>query len=369
MKKRFKLVLSAMLLLLVSSCGSNEPLRIGIVASLTGRYSDLGVQMRSGARLAMEEINASGGVHGRRIELVILDDESSMDVTDQAFQTMAEENVDAVLGPVTSNQAMAAWKSIEAFGRPVVSPTVSTPTVAGRKDNFFRVIPTNQDWALRLSSYALTQKGLRTVVFVGDTLNADYVKTFENAFARFFVEGGGRVLARLEFASGKSVDWSGIIRSIEELSPDGVVIAASARDMGNLAQRVRLAGQQVLLLGPGWPATEESLQMGGHAMEGAVFAVSHAERPDYTPYTVFCSRFEKRFGFAPNFAGVYAYEAMQAVALGLGKGKDVSTFAQALTDAGELPGVYGPYRFDAFGDVVRETHILVVRGGHFVIEP
>jgi len=127
-----------MFLLVVSSCGPREPIRIGFVANLTGANAALGVDGRDGALLAVEIVNSRGGVNGRDLELVVRDDLGTAQGAILADgELVNDEKVGVIIGHMTSNTMIAAWQEFKDSGVIFLSPTVSTPQLSGMDDNFF----------------------------------------------------------------------------------------------------------------------------------------------------------------------------------------------------------------------------------------
>ncbi|MGE4292943.1 MAG: ABC transporter substrate-binding protein [Desulfovibrio sp.] len=352
---------------LLCSCGGDDPLLLGYVGPLTGKYSDLGVQGRNGVRLAMEQFNDAGGAHGRPVKLLVQNDYSSADGTLQAFRDMATRGVAAVLGPMTSGQAIAAWPVMRDFGGVVLSPTVATPSLSRRKDFFYRVIATNENWAEALAQYARYNLQLYSVLCVGDLSNADYVDTFTLAFARRFETLGGKIVGRSDFRLDQEVDWTGFQEAQDRLNPDALLVVTSARDAAEICRMQIRRPRPAQILGPTWPASRELLFTGGPAVEGAVFATGFVENSASPAQIAFEREYQDRYGYRPNFAAAYSYEAARVLLGGMSAGAfSPEDFDRYLGQAGEFEGVYGKFRFDAFGDVLRATQIIQVKNGEFV---
>ena len=129
-------------------CGMSkkEPIRIGFVADLTGKQAELGVQERNGVQLAVEKINAAGGVAGRPIELIIRDDLGTPDGAKRVDQELINLGAVAIIGHATSGQTRGLQITNSA-NVILLSPTTSTPDLSGKFENFFRVYPTFSDSA------------------------------------------------------------------------------------------------------------------------------------------------------------------------------------------------------------------------------
>ncbi|WP_040368291.1 ABC transporter substrate-binding protein [Paucidesulfovibrio longus] len=351
----------------LASCQGSDPLLIGYVGPLTGKYSDLGVQGRNGVRLAIEHVNEAGGLRGRPVRLLAVNDFSTSNGTLEAFRSLASQGVRAAVGPMTSGQAVAAWPVMQDFDGLIISPTVATPSLSGRRDFFFRVISTNVDWGEALADYAANVLRLRSIVSVGDKNNAEYVKTFIEAFERRFTQLGGKIAAQIFFRTGDRDDWKPLLDTLDTYSPDGLLLVTSARDAADIARKVAVRRSPIQLLGPTWPASRDLLFFGGPAVENAVFATGFVDHSDYPPLVKFQRDYQARYGYNPSFAAAYGYEAATILLRGLEVGADSpDSFRDFLSRTGEFEGVYGKLRFDEYGDVVRSTRIIRVENGEFV---
>ena len=121
------------LVLLLVSCKNNEPVKIGFVAGLSGRNGDLGTAGRDGALLAVDAINAAGGVNGRKIELVIKDDKSDPEQGKLVVGELVKVGVSAIVGPMTSSLAEAMVPLVDRAKIATVSPTVSSVSFNGNE--------------------------------------------------------------------------------------------------------------------------------------------------------------------------------------------------------------------------------------------
>ena len=349
----------------LSGCVGEAPVLIGFAGQLTGDHADLGVQGRNGAALAVEDINARGGVAGRPLKLLVHDDGDTAQTAVDADIALLNAGVAAIIGHMTSSQTLAALPTVAAAGRVMVSPTTATPALSGKKDNFFRVIPSNEVWGLTLGRYA-AQRGFTRVCLAGDRDNTSYTDSFQAAFEQAFREAGGQTVCRHPFSSRQGADWGALLDRLRDSGAEAIVVTAAARDVAALAQTMTARGERAPLLCPTWPYTREILSMGGRSVDGIVFAASYTEDNDRPEFKEFRRRYRERFGWPANFAAVYAYEAVSVLAAALERtGGRAKGLAEALAAAGEQPGIASPFALDAAGDVTRETFLVTIKDGRF----
>lgn len=356
---------SALLGLFLAAC-SDSPIVVGFSAQLTGPRSDLGVQGRNGALLAVERINADGGVRGRPLLLVAVDDGDEPDAAVRADIGLLERGAVAIIGHMTTSQTLAALPAVRARGGILISPTTSTPELDGLDDAFFRVMPSNAVWARALAAHA-RHSGLETVAVLGDSDNAGYTDTFDNVFMETFQALGGRVVLQQTFSSKAGPPWERILDDLARTRPEGLLISASARDVASLAQRLRRALPGMRILCSPWAATRALIQTGGRAVEGVETSFAFSEDNDAPSFQRFQTEYAARFGFKPNFAAAFAYEAVSVLASALERtGGRAEGLRAALTADVEHTGVIGPFRMDPDGDVRRPAFIIAVQNGRIV---
>ncbi len=353
--------LAALLALTVAGCGDG-PVVLGLSGQLEGKYSDLGVQGRNGAMLAVEDVNARGGVDGRPLELLVRDDRNSPEGALRADAALADAGAVAVIGHFTSSQSLAAVPQADERGILLLSPTTSTPRLSGKDDMFLRVMGSSSDWASALARYA-ARRGAREVLLLRDQDNAGYTVPYTEAFARTLAETGGRATI-LEFSSAARTDWDFVLGPLASGAHDALLVAASSRDTADLARHLRVAGLTQPLYIASWALTSELLSLGGAAVEDIVSCEAYSDDIDTPALRDFRMRYRDRFGYVPSFAAVYAYEAVSALARALERtGGKARGLKRALLDSGPVDGLIGPFSFDRYGDALRPYSIVTIRNG------
>jgi branched-chain amino acid transport system substrate-binding protein len=360
-------MLTGALAFFTSGCASWEPVRVGFAGELTGRNSDLGVQGRNGAQLAVEDINAAGGVAGRSIELVVRDDLGTPEGAQAADRELIDAGVVAIIGHMTSGQSVAALPVIEAAGMVLLSPTTSTPELSGLEDHFFRVNPDNSLEARTLARQVYRERGLDSLSVIYDADNAAYTHTFWAAFAKTYRALGGQVTGEVSFSSSEEPDFASLVGEFQRTGPDGLLIIASPLDTALIAQQTQLGGWQTPLFASGWAQTEALIQNGGQAVEEIEIVMNYDSNSQSPVFLGFQARYQERFSRAPTFAAAQAYEAMLVLAAALEKtGGQAERLPQALLETQNLEGLTGTISLNEYGDVVRTQFLITVQNGQFV---
>ncbi len=368
------LVAAAAFSLVLVGCDAwpSEPIVIGYMGGLSGRSAGLGVAGRNGVTLAVEEINAAGGLDGRQIKLVVHDDGPGDEASRQGVEALRDQGARIIIGPMTSSSASASVPVAEQLKIAMLSPTVTSTDFTGKDDFFIRVCPDNRAGSRALATEAIKRFGIKRTAVVVDDGNASFTRTF----ARYFRDGmesrGGRVTTETAFVSGQNADYSILADAAMATRPDSVLVIANPIDSAMICQRLRIAGfDGRLLLSPWSVSSDDFLSKGGEAVEGAM-AVDMCDSGSSSPERqVMYDAFVARFGAEPNFAAMLAYDATQLVIEVMRTEGAESDLREGLIELDPWEGFEDVIDLDEFGDVDRPFYAKVVRNGRFVrlLEP
>lgn len=351
----------AVLAALLAGCKKPEAVRVGLVAGLTGRHYDLGVSIRNGATLAVEDVNASGGVGGRRLVLLVRDDAQAPASARAAVESLVREGAVAIVGPATSSMAAEMLPIADRERILLVSPTVSSSRFQGLDDFLLMLHPSAARSAQAMSSTA-AGRGHRAAVVFQDVSNEVYTGAWSDEFTADFERRGGRVRKRVPFASGKVESYADLAEEGLAAGPDVVVIVANALDTASVAQQVRKISP-VQIVGTEWSFTNDLVRHGGSAVEGALFPVKVNLQDVSTPYARFRESYEARFAQPVDFAAVLAYDAVTVVAEGLRRDPTRKGLRDAILAIGRFQGLQGDVVLDATGDSQVRQLVATVRDG------
>lgn len=376
-RRRSGHVMASMLIivvLLASGCAVHRPIRVGFAGELTGHQSDLGVYGRNGVLLAVETINANGGISGHPIELVIRDNQGTREGARSATEELIEANVVAIIGPMTSTQSKAALPVAEKAGVVLLSPTAATPELSGQDDHFLRLNAASIGEARLLARHVYQSLGPASIAGIYDTDNPSYTYTFWNTFADTYRGLGGQIAGEVGFPSSEQPDYVPLLATLSTGKPEGLLIIASALDTALIAQRVRIEGWKIPLFGSYWAYTDLLLQNGGRAVEGMELVVSFDMSSQSPAFRDFCARYQARFGQMPAFSAALSYETMLVLAAALervdGRGawsaERREQLRQALLETRDFPGLTGPISLDEYGDTTRTQFLVTIRDSQFV---
>jgi len=352
--------------LFLQACSPVEPIRLGFLGSLSGRFADLGVDGRDGAQLAVDMRNKAGGVKGRTVSLISGDDQQNAEIAKQAVSQLIGSKVDAIIGPMTSAMAAVVVPQVNSAQLLMLSPTATASSLSGIDDYFFRVLPATSHFARKSADHHFLRLGLRRVVAVSDQRNAAYTESWFGDYQSAFEAHGGKVVKSLRFASGESNLFADLARQLLETGPDGILILANSVDAAMLIQHVRRLNATLPITTSEWTATERLIELGGRAVEGISIAQFLDRQSTQPSYIKFRQSYLERFGREPGFAALTAFDAVNVVLEAMEHQGAGQTLKQALLARRDFSGAQSPIVFDDFGDTLRETFITTVTNGSFV---
>jgi branched-chain amino acid transport system substrate-binding protein len=350
------------------SCVENELIRVGFVAQLTGDQAELGVQERNGVQIAVDKINAKGGINGRPIELIVKDDKGTPKGAKAADRELIKAGVVATIGHATSGQTEAGLTVTNPAHVVMLSPTTSSSELSGKQDYFFRIAQSTDTRAEMLAQYIYQDRKIHRIAVIYDTDNAAYSKDYVKGFTGKYQQLGGKVVAEEGFSSKAQPDFTALVAKLRASNPGGLLIVASDIDTALVAQRVRLAGWHIPLFTTALAQTETLIDVGGKAVEGMEIELSRSSSAPTPAYLAFAKRYQARYGRVPSFGAVQGYEAAEVLAEAL-KNTDgkAEGLPQALVNIKNFKGLNETYSLDKYGDVVRAANIGVIRDGKYVV--
>lgn len=356
----------ATLLLAAGLCGCAPPppVKIGFIGGFTGRLSDLAVDGHNGAQLAVETLVA----RGEHYELVVHDNAHQVDGGIAAVDAAADEGDAFAIGPMTSVLALGMLPEMSRRRLVMISPTANADELAGRDDYFFRVITPARSGAELLAEAAIRRRQTRVVALM-DWHNRSYTEGFAKAFEARFEALGGAPVASVHYETDRNPDYGAIAAQVLASRPQLVLLVSSAVDASIAAQQLRRRAPEVRLAVASWAANVQLLQLGGHAVEGALVLQTLDLASRSPAYLDFLARYQARFGTVPGQAAVYSYQAVMLGVEALRRTTPAHPLREVLAVPGRWPGLLEPVELDRFGDNQSRYHLSEIREGRFVMLP
>ncbi|WP_300526148.1 ABC transporter substrate-binding protein [Aminiphilus sp.] len=311
----------AVISVLLGACvawGAEEPIRIGYLATLTGEGSTWGQHEQDGAVMAVEEINAAGGLLGRKVELVIYDVKGrAEDAINAARRLVTQDKVVAIGGTNYSSLNIAARPIIQEAQVPMIGSATTNPVVTVNPDTnepwpySFRICFTDPYQGLVMASYLYQKLGLKTAAIIGD-VGSDYSEGMKQYFIETFEKLGGTVAGSWGFRGG-DVDFRAQLTEVKAKAPQALAMPYFYKEMAlTIKQAAELDFHPVFIGGDGY--SPNMYEIAGDAMEGSWW-VSHFDYDDPVLQPVL-EKYRKRYGKEATEIGnvVFAYDIIYWIA-------------------------------------------------------
>jgi branched-chain amino acid transport system substrate-binding protein len=353
-----------LVLALFAGCG--KPARVGAIVSRSGAASSSGEQVARGFDLAVEQINAAGGIAGRRLELLYRDDSTNPDIGLAALRQLVDhERVSTVLGAVTSTVTLQLAPYCERHRVVLISPTASTSQLTEAGDYIFRTFPSDVLEGASMADFARDLGLDRVAVLAVDN---DYGASLARAFADRLHASGGSVVASLTFPEGDAAAIADAVAVLPGLAPRGLYIPAYAGDVATALKLLRETRLRPIVLGTSGAASE-LIRAAGPAAENLVLPMSNFDATaDSADVRSFAEAFTARYATEPDVYAAHGYDTVRvlAAAVNLAGSWNADEIHDALLHIDNYEGVTGRLAFDRNGDVVQYPRLFIVRGGQFV---
>lgn len=342
---------------------NKAPIRLGYVGSVSGKFSAKGTAARNGAILAVEELNAKGGIDGRLIELVVKDDAGLPENIDGICDALVKEQVGLVIGPFTTASATMMVPRINKAKILAVGPVVAGDNIGGLDDMFIKIFPSTTDFGEAIGSLALAQ-GIMSLAIVNDQRNNPFGETMIRGFEAVYTDGGGTVSARVDYLSDKEADFTEVAMEAVEGSPDGVLIIASAIDTALICQHIKKQLQSTSLYASPWSVSKELVSSGGDAVESLYAYLPYDEESIKPEFRRFQAAYVERFKEAPPFVSMFNYEAVYLMVEGIKASHSLNPVKvkQALLKIHLFSGLQSDYALNESGDAERPLFLYRISG-------
>ena len=352
--KKILMVLSAFVLtLILVACGGDDSIKFAVFGPIQGEYSVYGEAVRDGAQLAAKEINAAGGVLGKDLELVILDNQANSDLAiDNYNKAVGQENVAAIIGGTLSGLTNAFKEYAIADGVPVLTPTGTAVSITQNAANVFRTCYLDSYQGSMMAEFAMDDLNSTNAVVLFNT-DDDYSVGLKDAFVAAY-DAANVDVTEMEFSSS-TVDFSTYITNIKNGGYDAVFVPTYTDTVGPILTEAQTQGLDVPFLGgDGWDSIEEDYAV---AAEGMYFGNHYAKSDESDTVQGFVSAFTDKYGHAPNALAALGYDAVKVMAQAVEDAGSVeyADVVAALSAISYADGVTGSIAFDTNGDAMNKS--------------
>jgi len=286
---------------------------VGEYGSLSGNQATFGQATHNGILMGMDEVNAAGGINGRKIKVLTEDDQSKQEEAANAVtKLISQNNVIAVLGEVASSASMAAGPICQSNKVPMITPSSTNEAVTARGDYIFRVCYIDNYQGPVMARFATQNLKSKRGAIMTDVKN-DYSTGLTTVIESTFNSTGGKIVAKQSYSNGDS-DFRPQLTAVKAANPDVIFIPGYYGDVGQIVSQARDLGITVPFVGgDGWESPK-LIEIGGKAMNGCYYA-NHYFQGDPTPVVKeFVEKYRQRYKVTPGALDALGYDAARVLA-------------------------------------------------------
>ena len=320
-----------------------DTVKIGLVASLTGDLLPWGNDSAAGCRLAVKEINAKGGINGKKVELFVEDSASDPKQGKSATDILISKGVVGIVGEVASGITAQIANSAFDAGLPVVAVGATRTDITKKGSNIFRVCYTDDFQGPVMAKFAYEELNLRSIAVMTDT-EQPYSTGLSETFKKYFEKLGGKIITE-EFYKTKDAQFTSQLTNIKSKNPDGMFLSGYFTEVGLIARQAKEAGLKVKLLGgDGWDSSD-ILTGGGEGIVGGFFCNHYNSQESRPEVKNFLTKWKAEYaGKEPGTTmGALGYDAMTLMmdAISRAKTPDSKGVIDALEETENFASVSG----------------------------
>jgi branched-chain amino acid transport system substrate-binding protein len=367
------LALALAVLICASACSqlkTRETVKVGVFLSLTGATASYGTSSLNAIKLATEETNNAGGIHGNQIELVVEDDHSNVqDVPAAVTKLIKDAKVDALLAEPVSTRAMAAAPIAQHYQTVMISSASVKPELTMQGDYIFRACFISSTEGEAIAKFATSKLNAKTAAIILDDKN-DYAVVLAGFFKQSFEQLGGKIVSEQKYGAN-DIDLSAQVAAIKSANSDIIFAPGFYTTAPLVAREVKRANLNATLVGSdGWDSA--SLMQGGSEPFAGVYFANHFWIGSDEPLVKeFVADFQAKYGVAPDATAATAYDAARLLfdAFKRANTKEKSAVRNALAATRDFPGVTGRITIDSNRNAQAPVYILKIdKDGKFSLQ-
>ena len=366
MKKRFtlKLLAASAALALCGAAAAQSSIKIANIVELSGGGATAGTNFKNGVELAVKEINAAGGILGKKIESVTNDTQSNPGVAKGLTQKAVDNEVFAIFGPVFSGSIMVSMA--ESRRAEVPNWTGGEAAAITQQGNpfVFRTSFTQETAMPKVAKYIVTKSKNLAIMYV----NNDFGKGGLDSIKKALNGSPTKIAAEISTEPGQ-VDWSAAVLRAKNSGADAVFVYTNEEESARALRELRKQGWDKPIIGETTLTGQKVIELAGDAANGAVAHVGLTVDTPNPEMLKFKANFYREYKYISDHNGIKGYTGVYTLKAAIEKvGKlDRKAVAQAMhginISAAKVPGVIMDVSFDQRGDLDRESFMVEVKNG------
>ncbi len=362
------LVFSALATLALVACKpKTDDTLVGAYLSLSGPDSTFGTDTREGIDLALEQVNAAGGVNGKHVKVLYEDDKSSaQEASNKVRELIDRDGVVALLGEVASSRSMAGGLIANTKRVPMVTPSSTANEVTRDRAYVFRTCFTNTQQGDAAAHYAhddMKSHAAAILYVAQDNYSSGLAQTFRDSFTKL----GGTIAIEKAYQKGET-NFTTYLSEVKGANPDVVFAPVYYADMVQIARQAKPVGLAGSLFvgGDAWDSAD-LLEGAGAELEGAHFVDHFAPDMPSPNAQAFLTAFRAKFGHEPGSLTAQGYDGARLLFDAMARAKSTSAGAikDALAATHDYAGATGTITIDANHDAIKPVVVVTVRAKKF----
>lgn len=350
--------------------GSSDLIRIGANLEMTGGNASFGTSSLNGIHMAVEDANVDGGLLGKKIQVIAVDNRSEVAGSADALVKLIENGVCAVIGPDTSSNVIALASHVESEKIPVISPSGTNPAITvdpktgATREFLFRACFTDPYQGRIMADFATARLQAKTAVVLVDN-SSDYSKGLAEYFTKRFQDRGGSIPAQ-EAYMARDVDFKPVLTKVAAMNPDIIFVPGYYQEVGLIIRQAREMGIETPILGgDGWDSDRLVEIAGTTNLSNTYFSNHYSPQDDNPKLQDFIRRYEARYGTTPDSFAVTGHDAALLVleAIRAGNSDKPADIAKALTRITNYEGISGRITIDEHHNTVSSGIIMSFENG------
>jgi branched-chain amino acid transport system substrate-binding protein len=361
-----RLLFASALVSLTFARAAEEPIRIGEYASITGKEASLGQSSHNGTMMAIDDLNAAGGVLGRPLLLITEDTQSKPgESATAAKKLISRDKVVALLGEVASSRSLEAAPVAQLAKVPMISPASTNPKVTETGNYIFRTCFIDPFQGPVMAKFAQEKLRAQRVALMVSNSSA-YSIGLAKFFREAFTANGGTIVLEQKYAEGDK-DFKAQLTAIKAAGVDAVFNPGYYNEGALIVLQARDLGLTLPIFGADSWEAEALIELGGKAIEGA-YLCSHYSPADPSPRVQnFVQAYKKRFGTTPDSNASLGYDSVLVLVDAIKRtgSTDRAKIRDALAATKNFAAVTGNITIDAQRNASKNAVIIQVRNGKF----
>lgn len=356
-----------------SSSGGKDAadIKVGANFEMTGNVANYGNATYEGLALAIDEVNAAGGVNGKKITLVKADSKSeASEAANAATKLISDDKVKVLVGPATTGSVLAEVRIATDAKIPIIAPCATSPKVTvedGKVQPYvFRSCFIDPQQGSVMAKFAQDNLKAKTAVVYVDS-SSDYSKSLGQVFKQKFEEAGGKVLMEEAFLQ-KDQDFKATLTKLKTANADVMFVPAYYEEVGKIVKQAREIGITTPILGTdGWDDPKVADIAGKDALNKTYFSTHYSDKDESVK--PFIDAFNKKYGHAPNVFAALGYDAgkMLIDAIKRAGSDDPAKITKALAETKDLKAGTGTLTMDKNHNPIKQAVILENKDGDRVM--